>query len=66
MSVDYLEYIPSDVPGRFGSYKTSNHKVVWDFSKDSDEYFPTYEGKVLGTNFKLKATFMMVLRPLTK
>lgn len=57
VSVDYLEYIPSDVPGRFGSYKTSNHKVVWDFSKDSDEYFPTYEGKVLGTNFKLKATF---------
>lgn len=61
VSVDYLEYIPNDVPGRFGTYKTSNHKVIWNFSKNVGDAnypnYPVYEGKVAGTTFTLKATF---------
>lgn len=58
VSVDYLEYIPNDVPGRYGSYKTSNHKVIWNFSKNvGDANYPRYEGKVMGTTFTLFATF---------
>ncbi|GEM_PF-357260 len=57
VGVDYHEYISSDVPGRFGSYKTANHKVIWDFSKAVDEYYQKYEGKVVGTSFKLYAYF---------